>query len=101
MTPGCTSPGAVNYNASANCDDGSCCSGAILQVVVPAANRQSTGQLDEVVVIAGDTVFNGTLAIAPNVLTGLTLPPFSELCYTPGCMSWFKRNDRALRRIRA
>ena len=87
VTPGCTSPGAVNYNASANCDDGTCCSTAHLQIVIPAADPQSTGQLDAVVVIAGDTVFNGTLAIAPNVVTGPTSAAVLGLCYTPGCMS--------------
>lgn len=87
VIPGCTDPNASNYNGSANCADGSCCPGDFLQIIVASADFVSTGQVDAVVVMAGDTVFNDTLTIAPNAVTGTTSAGVLGFCYTPGCLS--------------
>ena len=87
VMPGCTDPAAANFDASANCDDGSCCPGDFLQLIIPAADFVSIGQVDVMVTMAGDTVFNGTLSIAPNTVSGSTSAAVLGLCHTPGCLS--------------
>ena len=84
---GCTDPSAVNYNPAAACDDGSCCTGGAIQVIVPAADFESTGTVDALVVIGVDTVIDATYTIAPSPSTGSTSAAVVNFCTVPGCAS--------------
>ncbi|MBL7954756.1 MAG: S8 family serine peptidase, partial [Flavobacteriales bacterium] len=84
--PGCTNPNSANYDPQANCNDGSCCSGDLVQVVVLPADLETEGTVDMVVTSNGNTLFNGPIDIAFDPEFSLPVGTW-EGCVTEGCFS--------------
>lgn len=84
--PGCTNPGSANYDPQANCSDGSCCTGALVQVVVLPADLETEGTVDMVVTSNGNELFNGLISIAFDPEFSLPVGTWGG-CATTGCFS--------------
>jgi len=64
LVSGCTNTNASNYNANANCDDGSCCFGTPIAVLLLADDGTSEGTAHVTVEQSGSTLFDSDVVIA-------------------------------------
>ena len=85
VVSGCTVGGSVNFNPQANCNDGSCCSGEIVHVVVLPADPEAEGTVDLVVTSNGSEVFDGTVEVTFGDEFGMVTGTWKG-CVPDGCM---------------
>ncbi len=86
VTQGCTNPAAVNYNAQATCDDGSCCTGDFAQIAILTDALGLSGTVNVTVTLGGTVLHDGPLPIADAPAYGVSAALFS-LCEANGCLS--------------
>jgi hypothetical protein len=83
---GCTNPAALNYDPNAVCDDGSCCTNGVVQLVMGAAEPGQVGTVEVTVTVGGTVLHDGPLALVEQF--GFDVPVATLLfCRTPGCLS--------------
>lgn len=84
VIPGCMDPGSANFTGLANCEDGTCCNGPLMQMFTVPADEVSTGEVGIAVTHNGSVVYD---AVQPIMLTpelGFTTAALF-LCAEPGC----------------
>ena len=84
--PGCTIVGSANYDPQANCNDGSCCSGDQLQVIVVPADFETEGSAAMVVTSNGSVLFSGPIDIVFDAEFGVPVGGWQG-CAPDGCFS--------------
>ena len=83
---GCTVAGSGNFNPQANCDDGTCCSGELLQVVVVPADLETEGTADLFVTSNGNVLFSGTVDVLFSNEFGVPVGTWQG-CVPDGCLN--------------
>ncbi|HRD54636.1 MAG TPA: MopE-related protein, partial [Flavobacteriales bacterium] len=83
---GCTNPAALNYNPSAVCDDGSCCTEGVVQVAILTEDLGLTGSVEVTVTLAGTVIHDGPMPIGEAPGYGVA-GALINLCQAPGCLS--------------
>lgn len=84
--PGCTIAGSSNYDPQANCNDGSCCTGEMLQVIVVPEDFETEGTAEMVVTSNGTVLFNGPIDIVFDPEFGVPAGGW-EGCAVDGCFT--------------
>ncbi|QQR86112.1 MAG: S8 family serine peptidase [Flavobacteriales bacterium] len=83
---GCTVPGSGNFNPLANCNDGTCCSGATVRLLLAPADLETEGNAQITVTSNSAILFSGSVPVVFNAEYGIPAGVWED-CVPDGCLS--------------
>lgn len=86
VVPGCTVAGSGNYNPQANCNDGTCCTGNVVRMIIAPEDLGSEGTAQVEISSSGSTLFNGTVDILFDPDFGVPVGSWQG-CVPGSCLS--------------
>lgn len=86
VVSGCTISGSNNFNPQANCNDGTCCLGEMVSVLVASDDFETEGTANVTITSNGAVLFSGTMNIAMNNEFGAAVAVWED-CVPDGCLT--------------